>query len=67
MPPRGIRTQEEIILNATSAANVLLMHGSFMDGSDWRAVCDLLNQNGYQVAVAQTRPRRCRATPPQPG
>src|ERR1700730_800922 len=41
-------------MNASSAmANVVLVHGGFVDGSGWRAVYDLLTQDGYQVAVVQ--------------
>jgi pimeloyl-ACP methyl ester carboxylesterase len=41
-------------MNATAAApNVVLVHGGFVDGSGWRAVHDLLIQDGYHVAVVQ--------------
>jgi pimeloyl-ACP methyl ester carboxylesterase len=41
-------------MNASSAAaNVVLVHGAFVDGSGWRPVYDLLTQDGYQVAVVQ--------------
>ena len=33
--------------------NVVLVHGGFVDGSGWRAVYDLLTQDGYHVAVVQ--------------
>jgi pimeloyl-ACP methyl ester carboxylesterase len=33
--------------------NVVLVHGAFVDGSTWRAVYDLLTQDGYHVAVVQ--------------
>ena len=33
--------------------NVVLVHGSFVDGSTWRAVYDLLTRDGYHVAVVQ--------------
>jgi pimeloyl-ACP methyl ester carboxylesterase len=43
-----------MIMNATSAApNVVLVHGGFVDGSGWRAVHDLLTQDGYAVSVVQ--------------
>jgi pimeloyl-ACP methyl ester carboxylesterase len=43
-----------IVMNASSAAaNVVLVHGGFVDGSGWRAVYDLLTQDGYHVAVVQ--------------
>ncbi len=37
----------------SAAANVVLVHGGFADGSGWRAVYDLLKQNGHQVSVVQ--------------
>ncbi len=41
-------------MSATSAAaNVVLVHGGFVDGSGWRAVYDLLKQDGYHVGVVQ--------------
>jgi pimeloyl-ACP methyl ester carboxylesterase len=33
--------------------NIVLVHGGFVDGSGWRAVYDLLSQDGYHVAVVQ--------------
>jgi pimeloyl-ACP methyl ester carboxylesterase len=57
-PVRGTISQgvawKEITVSASSAAtNVVLVHGSFVDGSGWRAVYDLLTQDGYHVAVVQ--------------
>ena len=41
-------------MNARSAAaNVVLVHGGFVDGSGWRPLYDLLTQDGYHVAVVQ--------------
>src|SRR5712691_3793485 len=41
-------------MNTSSATtNVVLVHGGFVDGSGWRAVYDLLKQDGYHVAVVQ--------------
>jgi len=41
-------------MNTSSAeASVVLVHGGFVDGSGWRAVYDLLTQDGYHVAVVQ--------------
>jgi pimeloyl-ACP methyl ester carboxylesterase len=37
----------------SAAANVVLVHGGFVDGSGWRRVYDLLTQDGYHVAVVQ--------------
>jgi pimeloyl-ACP methyl ester carboxylesterase len=45
---------KEIVMGTGSAArNVVLVHGSFVDGSTWRAVYDLLTRDGYHVAVVQ--------------
>ena len=35
------------------AANIVLVHGGFVDGSGWRPVYDLLRQDGYNVSVVQ--------------
>ena len=41
-------------MNANPAtANVVLVHGGFVDGSGWRKVNDLLKNDGYNVAVVQ--------------
>jgi pimeloyl-ACP methyl ester carboxylesterase len=41
-------------MNASSAAaNIVLVHGGFVDGSGWRPVYDLLTQDGYHVSVVQ--------------
>jgi pimeloyl-ACP methyl ester carboxylesterase len=41
-------------MNASSAlANVVLVHGGFVDGSGWQGVYDLLKQDGYNVRVVQ--------------
>ena len=47
------RERERIIMNANPAANIVLVHGGFADGSGWRAVYDLLTQDAYHVAVVQ--------------
>src|SRR5438445_5363319 len=42
-------------MDANSApANIVLVHGGFVDGSGWQAVYDLLKQDGYHVTVVQT-------------
>jgi pimeloyl-ACP methyl ester carboxylesterase len=38
---------------SSAAPNVVLVHGGFVDGSGWRAVYDLLTQDGYDVSVVQ--------------
>src|SRR4051812_39796765 len=34
-------------------ANVVLVHGGFVDGSGWQGVYDLLTADGYRVSVVQ--------------
>ena len=38
---------------SSHAANVVLVHGGFVDGSGWRPVYDLLKQAGHHVSVVQ--------------
>jgi pimeloyl-ACP methyl ester carboxylesterase len=41
-------------LNTSSAgANVVLVHGGFVDGSGWQEVYNLLQKDGYNVGVVQ--------------
>src|SRR5712671_3076406 len=40
-------------MNANPAANIVLVHGGFVDGSGWRPLYDLLEQDGFHVAVVQ--------------
>ena len=35
------------------ATSIVLVHGAFVDGSGWKAVYDLLSQDGYEVLVTQ--------------
>ena len=37
----------------TSARNVVLVHGGFVDGSGWQGVYHLLRQDGYNVTIVQ--------------
>ena len=37
----------------TEVANVVLVHGGFVDGSGWEGVYDLLKQDGFNVSVVQ--------------
>src|SRR5581483_4422506 len=37
----------------TTARNVVLVHGGFVDGSGWQRVYHRLRQDGYQVSVVQ--------------
>jgi pimeloyl-ACP methyl ester carboxylesterase len=38
---------------SSTAANVVLVHGGFVDGSGWQPVYDLLKRDGYRVNVVQ--------------
>jgi pimeloyl-ACP methyl ester carboxylesterase len=41
-------------MNTTSArANVVLVHGGFVDGSGWQGVYNLLKNDGYNVRIVQ--------------
>jgi len=33
--------------------SIVLVHGAFVDGSDWKAVYDILTKDGYEVLVVQ--------------
>jgi len=37
----------------TGAKNIVIVHGSFVDGSGWRVVHDILIHKGYKVTVVQ--------------
>jgi pimeloyl-ACP methyl ester carboxylesterase len=37
----------------TTARNVVLVHGGFVDGSGWQKVYQLLRQDGYNVSIVQ--------------
>jgi pimeloyl-ACP methyl ester carboxylesterase len=41
------------VASAQPVKNVVLVHGAFADGSGWRAVADILERDGYTVAVVQ--------------
>lgn len=38
---------------AAPVKNIVLVHGFFADGSGWKGVADILQRDGYQVAVVQ--------------
>ena len=40
-------------MNAGSKANIVLVHGGFVDGSGWQKVYDLLRAGGYHVSIVQ--------------
>jgi pimeloyl-ACP methyl ester carboxylesterase len=39
--------------SGSAPANIILVHGGFVDGSGWRGVYDLPRQDGCNVAVVQ--------------
>jgi pimeloyl-ACP methyl ester carboxylesterase len=49
----SVREKEGIIMSASRTANVVLVHGGFVDGSGWRPLYDLLTHDGHHVAVVQ--------------
>jgi hypothetical protein len=64
MPLASAREEEEVIMNANPAANIVLVHGGFVDGSGWRPLYDLLTQDGYHVAQVRGWPAEYVAAPP---
>src|SRR5476649_1717923 len=38
---------------ANSVKNIVLVHGSFADGSGWRGLAEILEKDGYHVAIVQ--------------
>ncbi|MEV6863805.1 hypothetical protein AB0M44_22710 [Streptosporangium subroseum] len=38
---------------SSTAVNVVLVHGAFVDGSGWQGVYDLLRRDGYRVSIVQ--------------
>jgi len=41
------------VKTSPAVANVVLVHGGFVDGSGWEAVYDLLTPDGYHVSIVQ--------------
>jgi pimeloyl-ACP methyl ester carboxylesterase len=39
--------------NAAPVKNIVLIHGAFADGSGWKAVYEILANDGYNVTAAQ--------------
>src|ERR1700693_3971848 len=50
--PSGSLRQRRIVVKQ-HIKNVVLVHGAFADGSGWKAVADILKNDGYKVSVAQ--------------
>src|SRR6202163_2164247 len=47
-----MKGKRRIVMNQ-HVKNVVLVHGAFADGSGWKAVADILKNDGYKVSVAQ--------------
>jgi pimeloyl-ACP methyl ester carboxylesterase len=52
-PSTAAHAQSPTAPGATSAKNIVLVHGAFADGSGWRGVYDELTQRGYRVTIVQ--------------
>jgi pimeloyl-ACP methyl ester carboxylesterase len=53
---RRRQTRKEIIMTeipSPGARTVVLVHGGFVDGSDWEGVYRILRKNGYTVSIVQ--------------
>jgi pimeloyl-ACP methyl ester carboxylesterase len=50
---RGTNHRSELENELSTARNVVLVHGGFVDGSGWQQVYQLLRRDGYNVAVVQ--------------
>jgi pimeloyl-ACP methyl ester carboxylesterase len=44
---------EIVMKDSSELANVVLVHGGFVDGSGWQGVYDLLKADGFNVSVVQ--------------
>jgi pimeloyl-ACP methyl ester carboxylesterase len=51
----GTRNEENAISAASTArpVSIVLVHGGFVDGSDWQGVYDVLKKDGYSVSIVQ--------------
>jgi pimeloyl-ACP methyl ester carboxylesterase len=48
-----VSLQAAAALPQGAAPNIVIVPGSFVDGSGWRVVYDILSQKGYHVTIAQ--------------
>jgi hypothetical protein len=48
--------------SASARANVVLVHGGFVDGSGWEGVYKALKKEGYAVTIVQNQPSPWRMT-----
>src|SRR3954454_11303567 len=44
---------EIVMKDSSELANVVLVHGGFVDGSGWQGVYELLKEDGFNVSVVQ--------------
>jgi pimeloyl-ACP methyl ester carboxylesterase len=51
--PVGAQDRVHDVLTDPAGANVVLVHGGFVDGSGWQAVYELLKVDGHRVSVVQ--------------
>lgn len=46
-------TSSPLVAKTPKTTSIVLVHGAFVDGSGWKAVYDLLSDQGYEVLVVQ--------------
>jgi hypothetical protein len=44
---------KETITMSSAGKSVVLVHGGFVDGAGWKGVYDILNRDGFDVAIVQ--------------
>src|SRR5271167_1278078 len=49
----SLKLKPERRITMTNIKNVVLVHGAFADGSGWKAVANILKNDGYKVSVPQ--------------
>lgn len=49
----GLAASTTSALAATKVANIVLVHGAWVNGSGWKPVYDILTKDGYRVSVAE--------------
>lgn len=50
---KGLTATPEDNIKGLKAPNIVLVHGSFVDGSGWEGVYKILTKDGYKVSVVQ--------------
>lgn len=48
-----VTTNNQVLAQASGIKNILLVHGTFADGSGWEGVYKILTAKGYRVTVVQ--------------